>query len=48
MQQRIKNMSWTFKYDIAKNTFKLKDRFKNLVEKLTGKRVFSYKNYKII
>ncbi len=48
MQQRIKNMSWTFKYDISRNTFKLKDRFKNLVEKLTGKRVFSYKNYKII
>jgi hypothetical protein len=48
MQQRIKNMSWTFKYDISKNTFRLKDRFKNLVEKLTGKRVFSYKNYKII
>jgi hypothetical protein len=48
MQQRIKNMSWTFKYDISKNTFKLKDRFKNLIEKLTGKRVFSYKNYKII
>jgi len=48
MQQRIKNMSWTFRYDISKNKFKLKDRFKNLMEKLTGKRMFSYKNYKII
>ncbi len=48
MKQRIANMSWTFQYDIAKNKFKLKDRFKNLVEKLTGKRLFSYKNYKII
>ncbi len=48
MQQRIENMSWTFQYDISKNKFKLKDRFKNLMEKLTGKRVFSYKNYKII
>ena len=48
MQQRINNMSWTFHYDISKNKFKLKDRFKNLVEKLTGKRLFSYRNYKII
>jgi hypothetical protein len=48
MQQRIRNMSWTFEYDISKNTFKVKDRFKNFIEKLTGKRVFSYKNYKII
>jgi hypothetical protein len=48
MQQRIKEMSWTFQYDISKNKFKLKDRLKNLLEKLTGKRLFSYKNYKII
>jgi len=48
MADRIKNIGWTFKYDTSKNHFKFKDRFKNFIEKLTGKRIFTYKNYKII
>ncbi len=48
MTGRIKIISWSFKYDTSKNHLPFKDRFKNFVEKLTGKRVFSYNNYKII
>lgn len=48
MADRIKNITWTFKYDTSKNRFKFKDRFKNFIEKLTGKRIFTYKNYKLI
>lgn len=48
MDSRIKNISWGFKYDTSKNRFRFKDRFKNFIEKLTGKRIFSYKNYKIV
>ena len=45
---RIKRMNWKFERDLSYNNLKLKDRFKNLVEKLTGKRPFDYKNYKIV
>ena len=45
---RIKRMNWKFERDLSYNNLKLKDKFKNLVEKLTGKRPFDYKNYKII
>lgn len=48
MQEMIARSNWSFDYDISKNKPKLKDRFKNLVEKITGKRPFDYKNYKEI
>jgi hypothetical protein len=48
MQERIARMNWKFEYDISKNNLKLKDRFKNGLEKITGKRFFDYKNYRII
>ncbi|TDH23229.1 glycosyltransferase family 2 protein [Segetibacter sp. 3557_3] len=48
MQQRIKAMNWRFDRDLSYNKLKLKDRLKNLIEKLTGQRPFDYKNYKII
>ncbi|MCW3075064.1 MAG: glycosyltransferase family 2 protein [Flaviaesturariibacter sp.] len=48
MQERISKADWTFAYDLSKNKLKLKDHFKNLVEKLTGRRPFDYQNYKII
>ena len=48
LQQRIKRMNWSFDRDLSYNKLKPKDRFKNLVEKLTGKRPFDYKNYKIV
>jgi len=48
MQQRITQMNWQFDYDLSYNNLKLKDRFKNSVEKITGKRFFDYKNYIIV
>ena len=48
MQERISRMNWKFDYDISRNHVKLKDRFKNMLEKITGKRFFDYKNYRTI
>ena len=48
MHERIAKMNWKFDYDISRNKIKLKDHFKNIVEKFTGKRPFDYKNYQII
>jgi hypothetical protein len=48
MQERIKKMNWKFDYDLSYNNYKLKDRVKNFLEKLTGKRLFDYKNYKLL
>lgn len=48
MEDRIKKMNWKFEFDTSKNTYQLKDRFKAIIEKITGKRPFEYKNYKII
>jgi hypothetical protein len=48
MRQRIAAIDWEFDYDVSENRLKLKDRFKNLMERITGKRPFDYKNYKIV
>jgi glycosyltransferase involved in cell wall biosynthesis len=48
MKKRINVMNWKFDFDLSYNRFSLKDRFKRLVEKLTGWRVGEYKNYKIV
>lgn len=48
MQGRIENMNWQFTHDLSYNNLKLKDRFKNALEKLTGKRPFDYKNYQLV
>jgi hypothetical protein len=48
MQDRISRMNWQFDRDLSYNNLKLKDRFKNWIEQLTGKRPFDYKNYKAI
>ena len=48
MQDRIKKMNWKFEHDMAYNRLKPKEKFKNLVEKITGKRPFDFKNYKIV
>lgn len=45
MQDHIKRMNWKFDYDLSYNKQKPKELFKNMVEKLTGKRPFDYKNY---
>jgi hypothetical protein len=48
MQPRVDKQYWKFLYDPKKNRLNLKDRLKNLVESLTGKRPFDYKNYRVV
>jgi hypothetical protein len=48
MQELIARKNWQFHYDISKNHPAFKDRLKNILEKITGKRFFDYKNYRII
>lgn len=48
MKKRISEKNWDFIYDVSMNKIKLKDRFKRLVERITGKRLFYYKNYRVV
>ncbi|HEX2608642.1 MAG TPA: glycosyltransferase family 2 protein [Flavisolibacter sp.] len=48
MQHRIRRMNWKFDYDITYNKLPLKEKFKNVLEKLTGKRPFDHNNFRII
>ncbi|MDR1897440.1 MAG: hypothetical protein LBR10_11685 [Prevotellaceae bacterium] len=48
MTDRISRINWKFDHDLKKTNLSLKYRFKMLVEKLTGYRIFEYKNYRII
>jgi hypothetical protein len=48
MKERIAKINWKFDHDISKNKIRLKDRFKNAVEKITGRRPFDHNNFKII
>lgn len=48
MQQRIAEKNWTADFDTTKKRFSFKDSKLYRIEKLTGKRLFDYKNYKII
>ncbi len=48
MQQRIAKKNWVVNQDIRKKKFSFKDRLLYWVEKKTGKRLFDFRNYKII
>lgn len=48
MLERVKKRNWLFDFDISKKRFNLKQRILYWIEKKTGRRLFSYKNYKII
>lgn len=48
MQELIGKQNWHFSADISKKNFTLKGWFLYTVEKLTGKRLFDYQNYKKI
>ncbi len=48
MQPRIARQNWIFKHDISRKKFSFKGRILHWIEKVTGKRLFDYKNYKII
>jgi len=45
MQERIDKMNWKFDYDLSYNKTTFKESFKQLVEKITGRRPFDYNNY---
>jgi hypothetical protein len=46
MKERIARTNWKFDYDLTKNSFTIKEKFKRLIEKLTGFRPMEYKNYR--
>lgn len=48
MQERIAQKNWQVNFDVKKKRFSFKDNFLYRIEKLTGKRLFDYKNYKVI
>jgi hypothetical protein len=48
MKERIAAMDWDFHFSPSDKKLSLKDKSLQLFEKLTGYRLFEYKNYKII
>ncbi|MDX2189669.1 MAG: glycosyltransferase family 2 protein [Bacteroidota bacterium] len=48
MQKRVATMDWKFDFDIRKKQFSLKKWLLYFYEKLTGVRLFEYRNFKII
>ena len=48
MKKRIEEKNWDARFDTSKKNFSIKDRILYRVEKITGKRLFSYRNYKVI
>ncbi len=45
---RIKQANWDFTFDKSKIKISLKDKFKNLIKKITGWQIGEYKNYKLV
>ncbi|MET6999558.1 glycosyltransferase family 2 protein [Chitinophaga defluvii] len=48
MQQRINSRNWKFDFDISRKKFSFKEGLLYWIEKRTGKRLFDYKNYKLL
>ena len=48
MLERIKSQNWKVELDVSRKRFTLKERILYFIEKTTGKRLFDYKNYKIL
>jgi Glycosyl transferase family 2 len=48
MQVRIARKNWDFDFDPSQNRFRLKDRIKIFIEKITGYRIGEFKNYELI
>jgi hypothetical protein len=48
MQTRLSKSKLNFEYDLSTNRYSLKERFKKIIEDITGKRPFDYHNYTII
>ena len=48
MHQRIKDKNWQIDFDLTKKKLSFKDWLLYKIEKLTGKRLFNYRNYRVI
>ena len=48
MLQRIKDKNWQIEFDLTKKKLSFKDWLLYKIEKLTGKRLFNYRNYRVI
>ncbi|MEO6314046.1 MAG: glycosyltransferase family 2 protein [Chitinophagaceae bacterium] len=48
MQDRINKANWQLDIDTSKKHFSLKGRVLYAIEKLTGRRLFDYKNYRLV
>jgi hypothetical protein len=48
MHERINNQNWKIELDISKKHFSFKERLLYYIEKSTGKRLFDYRNYKLL
>jgi hypothetical protein len=48
MQPRIDALNWQFTFDPSQHPLKLKEKLSRFIERLTGKRIGEYKNYKNI
>jgi hypothetical protein len=47
MTSRIAKVNWEFTFDVTKSNVKFKERILNLIERITGYRLFEYKNYNL-
>ena len=48
MRPRIEAQNWRFDHDLARNRYRLKDRLKQVLERLTGYRLGEYRNYELL
>lgn len=48
MEKRIQQQDYDLQLDVNRKNLKLKHRFMYFIEKLTGKRFFEFKNYRVI
>ena len=48
MEERINNFNWEARLDENKKSFRTSDRILYWIEQKTGRRLFEYKNYKLI
>ena len=48
MLQRIKDKNWQIEFDLAKKKLSFKDWLLYKIEKVSGKRLFNYRNYRVI
>ncbi len=48
MNKRIEEKNWQIDLDISKTKFTTKEKLMYWYERLTGKRLFDFRNYKII